>query len=150
MATHYVFTILDIKSGAYLAPYIAPTIGIGERIFEGACMDVNSNLYKWPRDFRLHHIGYFDDLAGDVTSLAAPEFICGAEKYVDRLTIGRLEQGDGHQPMKRLDEKEAQIRDFIEKVNGGESNLEKTKSADEMEEETRAFMNKVTGVEDNG
>ena len=93
--TSKVFSVFDIKAGAYLAPFVAPSEGVATRIFKGACMDENSLFWHHPRDFRLFDVGFWNEVSGELMP-KDPVMICGAEEFVDPVKIGRPEKGSNH------------------------------------------------------
>lgn len=78
-----VVSVFDAKSGVYMTPFVALTIGEAVRIFEDAVKDDKTLLNKHPADFVLYHIADFDDVAGEYVSLQrhviaqAVEFVNG-------------------------------------------------------------------------
>lgn len=59
------FSIYDSKAEAYIPPFPAETIGLALRRFQQAAEEPNSNINKWPTDFCLFHVGWFDQANAD-------------------------------------------------------------------------------------
>lgn len=59
-----VFSVMDVKIGAYAQPFFSQTIASGVRAFHDATLDKNTVLGSHPADFQLFHLGQFDDNTG--------------------------------------------------------------------------------------
>lgn len=77
-----VFSIFDIKAGAFDRPFFAQTVGIAIRSFTDAINDKNSPFNKYPDDFTLFELGEFDDSSGIITALPAPQSVGNAIQYI--------------------------------------------------------------------
>lgn len=68
-----VYSIRDAKAEAFMRPFFAPTNGMAMRSFRDA---VNAGgeepVAKHPEDYALYHIGYFDELVGELTRMDQP------------------------------------------------------------------------------
>lgn len=82
---HRIFSVLDLKIGAYASPFFMPTVAAAKRAFSGACNDPSTMLYKHPEDFSLYLLGEFDDESGAVTPVQ-PENLGLAASYKRVLT----------------------------------------------------------------
>lgn len=58
--TQHIFTIHDSKAEAYLAPYMASTYGIAERMFTELVNTNGHQFNKYPADYTLYCVGKFD------------------------------------------------------------------------------------------
>lgn len=58
---HLMYTVFDVKTGAYMVPFYQPTRGAAERAFIDAVRDPSHTFAKHPEDFTLFEIGSFDD-----------------------------------------------------------------------------------------
>lgn len=87
----YIFSVFDVKSGAYAPPFAAKSPAVGIRDFMEACKDPQSLLNKYPDDFRLFQVGKFDLESGFIVGETAPIFLCD----------GRNVLGDGLREVKR-------------------------------------------------
>lgn len=56
-----VYTIYDVKAEAYHQPFYAASRGIAIRLFTEAANDKKINIGKYPADYTLFEIGYWDD-----------------------------------------------------------------------------------------
>lgn len=68
---HRMFSIFDVKAGAYLPPFVLPTDGMALRVFTDC---VNSEKHQFganPGDYTLFQIGSFDDSNAMVVPHAA-------------------------------------------------------------------------------
>lgn len=79
------YSIYDIKGQLYAPPYFANNIGSATRMFDGACRDPNTQLAKYPEDFRLFELGEFDDNTGRFTCPDQPTFVIGASDITGKL-----------------------------------------------------------------
>jgi len=61
-----IFTVLDLKSDLFSAPFFSPTQASGVRAFSQACNDPASDFSKFPSDYELFEIGNWDDSSGNV------------------------------------------------------------------------------------
>lgn len=60
-----IFTVFDIKAGAYLRPFFSLTAGTAVREFATELNNPESNFAKYPEDFHVVELGSFDDSTGD-------------------------------------------------------------------------------------
>lgn len=58
------FAIYDKAVGAFMAPFFCRSKGEAVRSFMDACSDGKTNFCQHPDDFRLFHLGSFDDVTG--------------------------------------------------------------------------------------
>lgn len=68
MSELVVYTILDKQAEAYLKPIFAVNNGVARRLFHQACNDPESDFYKYPEDYSLWRIGWFDIRKGVIES----------------------------------------------------------------------------------
>ncbi len=59
-----IFTIYDVKAGAYLPPFYLPQEGMATRTFQDCVNDENHAFSKNPGDYTLMSLGQFDDVKG--------------------------------------------------------------------------------------
>ena len=64
------YTVLDIKTAAYLPPYFMRTNGEAIRAFSDAVNQANHQFNMHPADYILFYIGNFDDIAGELQPTA--------------------------------------------------------------------------------
>jgi len=61
------FSVKDLK-GAYSAPFFAPSVGDGERVFMKLARDPQTNIQQFAEDFELYLVGSFDDDSCEYTA----------------------------------------------------------------------------------
>lgn len=54
------YSIRDIKTDIFAAPWFVPSDGIALRLMRELVQDKRSDLGKYPEDFTLHYIGTYD------------------------------------------------------------------------------------------
>lgn len=59
-----IFSVFDVKTEEYSAPFYSPTLAAGERAFGDVLGDPESVLAKHPEDYQLYHLGSFDTESG--------------------------------------------------------------------------------------
>lgn len=65
------FSIFDLKSRAFTAPFAAPNRAVAERVFFDAQQD-NDTLYgQHPEDFELVEVGAFNVATGEITPITS-------------------------------------------------------------------------------
>lgn len=69
-----VFSIYDVKAGAYINPFFLPTEGMAVRTFMDCCNDVNHNFGQHPEDYSLFKIAVFDNTKGTFLDIG-PEIV---------------------------------------------------------------------------
>lgn len=62
-----VFSVYDVKAGAYLPPFFARTRAVAIRSFCAAVRDVGHDFHKYAEDYSLFEIGAFDEMSGELT-----------------------------------------------------------------------------------
>ena len=88
------YSIYDEKVLAFNRPYYAETHGAALRAFGEECNRADSMAQKHPEDFRMYHVGAFDQETGVFECLATPPQLLGsATEYVKRLTPNVVEKG---------------------------------------------------------
>ncbi len=59
-----IFTVWDSAAGAYLDPFVAPSIEFAIRSFRQAVNTPDHNFQRYPEDYTLFHIGSFSVQTG--------------------------------------------------------------------------------------
>lgn len=77
-----VFSLHDEKANAYTQPFFMDQKGQALRALDGIVNSPDSNVNKYPQDFKLYKLGTFNDWDGVLTSLATPELIANATDFV--------------------------------------------------------------------
>lgn len=67
-----VFSVFDIKAGAYLNPFYMNTKGMAIRTFSDISSDKDHTFTMHPEDYVLFHIGEWSSLDGKFVSFDAP------------------------------------------------------------------------------
>lgn len=80
---HKIYTVHDVKAGAYLPPYYAHTRGMAARSFEDACNDETHQFHKHPADYTLFEIGTFDDAICEIKMLKNAEPLGKALDFIN-------------------------------------------------------------------
>ena len=66
MAFLQAYSVLDIKTVAFLAPYFMRTNGEAIRAFSDACNSGDHQFNRHPADYVLFHVGGFDEGTGEI------------------------------------------------------------------------------------
>lgn len=77
-----IFSLHDIKAKAFTLPFFMDQKGQALRALDGIVNDENTQVHKYPEDFKLYKLGTFDDNSGLVCSLSTPEFLVDATDFV--------------------------------------------------------------------
>jgi hypothetical protein len=77
-----IFSVFDVKAGAYAPPFFMPTKGMAIRAFEEHCRDEKSAPFKHPEDYFLFHLGEFDDATGAITCPGDHQRLALASEFV--------------------------------------------------------------------
>lgn len=70
-----IYSILDVKSGAYGVPFFAKNNSIACRSFFRLLDDPDSMCSYAPADYRLYHVGGFDDDSGSLAPTSEPVLV---------------------------------------------------------------------------
>lgn len=77
------FSVLDVKSDSFQAPFAAPTNGVATRMFGDAASDRKTVIGLHPEDFKLVLVGMFNESTGELQAMEhqslgfATEFVSG-------------------------------------------------------------------------
>lgn len=74
-----IFAIYDEKAEVYSVPFFQINDATAIRTFQAVAQDQNSTISKNPSDYKLYHVGGFDDRTGIVMGLDVPKFVCNSE-----------------------------------------------------------------------
>lgn len=77
------FSIFDEKSGVFGLPFFTKNKGMALRSFSDLVKDQNTSIFRHPDDFKLYLIGDFDDVSGELSHLAQPEFVAHAGDFIN-------------------------------------------------------------------
>lgn len=67
-----VYSIRDAKAEYFATPFFQATHGLAERQFTDLVNNEKSQVYKYPQDFDLYHLGTYDDSTGKIFPLDTP------------------------------------------------------------------------------
>ena len=71
------FSIYDSKTKEYSPPFIAPTKGAAVRMFLEVVMDGTSLVGKYPEDYTLYCIGWWDNGSAVIESVSPEHVVKG-------------------------------------------------------------------------
>lgn len=77
------FTVHDKKAEAFLAPFVAKSVGDAARMFETECKNNDSMFSKFPSDFTLISLGSWDERTGLILS-ESHVIIANASEYAPK------------------------------------------------------------------
>lgn len=80
MKKYFVCAVFDVKVSSFMAPFLAPALGKASRFFEDMLADQGMPFGKHPEDYRLFHLGSFDEDTGRFENLDAPMLIVDGEQ----------------------------------------------------------------------
>lgn len=80
---HRAYSILDTAINVYSVPFFVQHEGIALRYFQTLANDDKSDVGRYPSQFHLFLVGYFDDDAGMLEMLPTPDSIGLASSYVN-------------------------------------------------------------------
>jgi len=66
------YSVFDKKAEAFFQPYLAPTHGVGLRLFQQLAVDNTQNVGLYPEDFELFHIATFENSSALVEPVSPP------------------------------------------------------------------------------
>lgn len=69
--TKQIFSVYDSAAGAFLDPFVAPTIEFAIRDFRRICNTEGNSISNFPADYTLFHIATFHIDTGQVVPLKA-------------------------------------------------------------------------------
>lgn len=75
------FSILDTKADTFNTPFFMKTTGEAVRAFADLVNDPQSMINRHPDDFRLFHVGDFDQELGRFVHLEKPQPLGSAAEY---------------------------------------------------------------------
>ena len=76
------FSIFDSKANVFCEPFFAVSVGVASRMFADLVADSRSTVNRYPADFALYEIGYFNETPGLFTSFDRPSYVCSASEFV--------------------------------------------------------------------
>lgn len=70
-----IYAIYDEKAECYNSPFPLATDGLAQRSFESACANPNTDLYKYPGDFKMYCVAIWDDSTSQFENVIPPRFV---------------------------------------------------------------------------
>lgn len=77
-----VYAIHDVKAGAFLQPWFAPTHAMAFRNIEKSMRTPNSPFSDFPADFTLFKVGEFEDDTGEISPVVPIESLGNFLQFV--------------------------------------------------------------------
>lgn len=91
-----IYSIYDVKAGAYLQPMFFKSTPEALRAFGDACNDPESVFFKHAEDYSLYELGQYNDSSGQFIPMKEPYSLMSAKeasrKHVDYYAAFALEQ----------------------------------------------------------
>ncbi len=78
-----IFSVFDVKSGAFAQPFFMPAVGMATRAFGDWSNNVETPLGKHPEDYSLYQIGHFDDGDARIVSFDTPKHVGDSSDFVE-------------------------------------------------------------------
>lgn len=78
-----IYSVKDLKAGAFAPPFFQPRDESAVRAFSDAITDGDSMLRRHPEDFALYCLGEYDDNLGIVAGLEHPKLLATAQGLLD-------------------------------------------------------------------
>lgn len=76
------YSVQDIKSGRFNAPFFVQSHAEALRMFDQNCKNPETLWNKYPSDFSIFLVGQFDDTTGHLETKELPLFLASALDYV--------------------------------------------------------------------
>ena len=94
------FSVLDVKAGAFKPVFCVPSVGEAERAFLDVCSNDELDMGKHPEDYQLYCVGEFDEFEGTVTSTEKFHVANGMQAMA--MQGHRLGPADGERAVKEV------------------------------------------------
>lgn len=75
------YSVCDMKVGAFMPPFVARARGEALRSFMSACQDEKHQFFAHKGDYVLFQIGSFDDVEGVLAAPSRPERVIGGDEF---------------------------------------------------------------------
>lgn len=75
------FAIFDEKSATYGNPFFTNAVGVASRNLQEAVHNRETMISRYPEDFALYHLGYFDNESGHMDA-SQPELVVRASSFL--------------------------------------------------------------------
>jgi len=77
------FSVRDIKGEIFASPFFVPNLEIAKRLMIQLVQDARTDLGKYPADFHLYSIGFYETDTGCLTP-HLPQMVCTATSCLPR------------------------------------------------------------------
>lgn len=77
------FCVYDEKAEVFGPPFFTSAIGLASRQMSELANDKSTTVGKYPADFKLYHIGYYETQEGKFNNNEVPVFIGAGTDYVE-------------------------------------------------------------------
>jgi len=94
-----VMSVYDSKAEVFAPPFLCKTVAEGQRSFLQACCDERCMLFQYPEDFRLMHLGRFNDNTGSFDNLPIVLFVCSGRRPVNGFRVEEVVRDGDSQPV---------------------------------------------------
>lgn len=109
-----IYSVLDKKANRYATPFFASNDDVAQRMFDDVCRNEQSDLFKYPEDFRLVRLGFFiqDDEPLNELQVVGSQLVDEPCKLVEAFTCVQH-----HQLMKQIQERSDVTQKMLEETN---------------------------------
>ncbi len=90
----HLFSVFDTAAGAFLDPFVAPSIEYAIRSFRQAVNTAEHQFNRFPEDYTLFHVGVFAIESGEIIG-SNPKSLGVAITFLDRMGPSLQEAADG-------------------------------------------------------
>lgn len=80
----FAYSVLDKKAATYGTPFFTSHTAHAVRMVQQAANDATTSLGRYPADFALYEIGYFDDQSAELVPIGQIKFVCELVSLVDQ------------------------------------------------------------------
>lgn len=80
-----VFSVYDLKSESFEAPFFSPAVGAAVRMFADAVNDPQTRLAKHPADYQLFEVASYDDAVGVFSNIIPAKLLGQGSDFVVRV-----------------------------------------------------------------
>lgn len=79
-----IVAVRDVKMSQFNNPMAVPSLGVAQRSFQDEVnrVDPNNTVNKYPADFALYHIGFYDTDKGILEPFPVPDLVVQASDLV--------------------------------------------------------------------
>lgn len=80
------FSVYDVVQNCYMPPFISPTVAGAKRAMSEVSNDPKSLLNKYPDDYVLYQVGFYDKSAGVITGIptGTPAKVCVLSELIKK------------------------------------------------------------------